>query len=327
MEFFLKYLKSRALTLFIIAAGGIIFAVVFALYSLPVEAAIYPTALCLILCLIVGVCDYIFALRKHKSLSRLAAPPDEYPGKLGGGLFDEDYDAIIDGLYKKLGKLNTERKTREADMTDYYTTWAHQIKLPIASVKLTLEGEDSKAARSVSEDLFRIEQYVGMALTYLRLDSDSTDYLFGEYELDQIVRGEVKKFASQFIGRGIKLDYRPSGKKVVTDSKWLGFVIGQLISNALKYTPSGKVEIFCEDPAALVIRDSGIGIEKSDIPRVFERGYTGKNGRGESASSGLGLWLCKRVCDNLGCRLELESEPGVGTTVRVDLAKERGMFE
>ena len=313
--------------LLIILVSGGLFAAVFALYSLPVKAALYPAGLSILFCLCVGVFDYIKAFRKHKRLEKLAPPPDEYPGRLYDGLFDDEYNSIIYGLYKRLAGLRAEMKSREADMSDYYTTWTHQIKLPIASMKLTLEGEDSHVARSLSEDLFRIEQYVGMAMTYLRLDSDSTDYLFAEYELDTIVRGEVKKFASQFIGRGIALDYRPSGKKVVTDSKWLGFVIGQLISNALKYTPSGRVAIFCEDPATLVISDSGIGIAESDIPRVFERGYTGSNGRGETASSGLGLWLCKRICDNLGCSLTLDSKVGVGTTVKLGLEKPRLSLE
>ena len=326
MEFFRRYMRFRLPVLGILAVCVIVFAAVFGLYGVPVKAAVYPGAVCAVFLVIAGAVDYCFAWRKHKALTELADKPDECGEVVFSGLYDGDYIRIITALRDKLSLLRTEAMSREADMTDYYTKWVHQIKLPIAAMKLTLEGEDSRLSRELSDELFRIEQYVGMVLTYLRLGSES-NYVFREYELDEIVRGEVKKFAGQFIRRGIRLDFRPSGKKAVTDGKWLGFVIEQLLSNALKYTRSGTIAIYVEEPLTLVIRDSGIGIAPEDIPRVFERGYTGGNGRGSSGSSGIGLWLCKRICGELGNSIGIESEPGVGTAVRVGLEKKVERFE
>lgn len=327
MEFFRTYIKYRLPVLGVLVVFVLVFAIIFGLYGVPVKAAVYPGVICAVFLIIAGAVDYYFARRKHKALSELADKPDEC-GEIGfSGIYDSDYIRVIASLSSKLSHLRTESMSREADMTDYYTKWVHQIKLPIAAMKLTLEGEDSRLSRELSDELFRIEQYVGMVLTYLRLGSESSDYVFREYELDEIIKGEVKKFAGQFIRRGIRLDFRPSGKKVVTDGKWLGFVIEQLLSNALKYTRSGTITVYVENPLTLVIRDSGIGIAPEDIPRVFERGYTGGNGRGSAGSSGIGLWLCKRICDELGNSIRIGSEPGVGTEVRVGLEKKTGRFE
>ena len=188
----------------------------------------------------------------------------------------------------------------------------------------TEEGEVSQSKSSQAIKVWRA------ALTYLRLDSESTDYVFCEQSLDDIVKRSVRKFAAQFIGRGIRLDYTPSGKRVTTDGKWLGFVIEQLLSNALKYTQRGSVAILAEESPptfSLVIRDTGIGIAPEDIPRVFERGYTGCNGRSGQSSSGLGLWLCKRVCGNLGCGVSISSEVGRGTAVRLTFDGSERRFE
>ncbi|MCM1570014.1 MAG: ATP-binding protein [Roseburia sp.] len=158
-----------------------------------------------------------------------------------------------------------------------------------------------------------------MVLAYLRLGSLSTDYVFKKYALDDIIRQALRKFAGQFIGEGIKLEFTPSGKWVVTDEKWLSFVIEQLLSNALKYTRTGSVCIMMEEPDVLCIRDTGIGIAPEDLPRIFERGYTGYNGRRDKKASGLGLYLCQRVCKALGHEIRIESVLDSGTTVRLRL--------
>ena len=144
--------------------------------------------------------------------------------------------------------------------------------------------------------------------------------------MDPLVKGALRKFAAQFIRKGIRLDYTPTQKSVVTDEKWLSFVVEQLLSNALKYTPQGTVSIYLED-GSLCIRDTGIGIAPEDLPRIFERGYTGCNGRSDKKASGLGLYLCRRICNNLGHNLTAESTPGVGTLMKLDLNQTRGRFE
>ena len=212
-------------------------------------------------------------------------------------------------------------------MVDYYTVWAHQIKTPIASIRLNQQNEDSEFSRQVAEDLQRIEQYVQMALVFLRLDSDTTDYVFQEKDLDEIVKGAVRKFSMQFIRRKIRLQYEPLHISVLTDEKWLSFVVEQVLSNALKYTADGTIFISLRGPDTLCIRDTGIGIAAQDLPRIFEKGYTGGNGRADKTATGLGLYLCKRICCNLGHTIGAESEPGAGTAILIGLGRREKVLE
>ena len=145
--------------------------------------------------------------------------------------------------------------------------------------------------------------------------------------LDAIVRQAVRRFAGEFITRKLKLCYEPLNAACVTDEKWLLFVVEQVLSNALKYTREGSITITMEHPKTLVIRDTGIGIAPEDLPRIFEKGYTGLNGRTDRKATGLGLYLCRRVCENLGIGLRAESTPGTGTTVFLDLSQRQRRFE
>lgn len=159
-----------------------------------------------------------------------------------------------------------------------------------------------------------------MALCYVHLDNDESDLVIGTHSLDNIVRQAVRKFRGQFIRRKLSLLYEPLDIDVLTDEKLLLFVIEQIISNALKYTKQGSVEITLETPGVpvLIIRDTGIGIAPEDIPRVFERGFTGNNGRSDKRATGIGLYLCKRICEKLGHTVSASSS-GLGTEIRIDL--------
>lgn len=179
-------------------------------------------------------------------------------------------------------------------------------------------------ARRLSSDLRRVEQYVEMVMVYLRLDSESTDFVIRTYDLDGIIRAAVRPFAGEFIGRRLQLHYEPLDYRAVTDEKWLGFVIGQVLSNALKYTSRGGITISMPEHGILSIRDTGMGIAPEDLPRIFERGYTGCNGRTDRRSSGIGLYLCRRVCDALGHTITARSAPGEGTEIRIGLRR-RGL--
>ena len=160
-----------------------------------------------------------------------------------------------------------------------------------------------------------------MVLTFLRLNSESTDYVIKEYDLDKIVKQAVKKFSTEFIGRKLSLVYEPLNTTVITDEKWLSFVMEQVLSNALKYTPAGSITITLEKEKTLRIRDTGIGIAPEDLPRIFENGYTGYNGRTDKKASGIGLYLCKRICSNLGHTITARSMVDVGTTIDIELAR------
>lgn len=329
MNFFRKYIKSNFYIFIVTAVCSCIFAVIFALYGIPVSAAIYPAVLSIIVLLIVLIFNFASAYKKHKNISALKYDTDSLCEKIDDfqGLYDSDYAVLVKTLAAELSEQTSKAAEAEARSEEYYATWVHQIKIPIASMYLTLQNEDNAVSRSLREDLFRIEQYVDMVLTYQRLDSGSNDYVFREYNLDEILRQTIRKFAGQFISKGIKLDYAPTELRIVTDSKWLSFVIEQVLSNALKYTNKGSISIEVQSPTILTISDTGIGIEPEDLPRVFERSYTGCNGRADKKASGLGLYLCRRICDNFGYDISIESAPGIGTTVRIDLSKPRSLYE
>ena len=300
-----------------------IFTLTFWLYRLPVEAVLYPTAVCTILGLVLLVVDFRRVLTKHQKLERIRTLSDAIGENFPEieGLEDEDYQQIIRLLHEEQTRFRADTARRYEDMVDYYTIWAHQIKTPIASMRLTLQNEDSALSRKLSGDLFRIEQYVQMVLMFLRLDSDSTDYVIREQDLDTIIRQAVRKFAGEFIARQLQLIYEPVNTKVVTDEKWLSFVIEQVLSNALKYTPSGSITISLEAPKTLCIQDTGIGIAPEDLPRIFEKGYTGYHGRADKKASGIGLYLCKRICNNLGHTITARSIVDVGTIIDIDLVQ------
>ena len=183
-------------------------------------------------------------------------------------------------------------------------------------MKLNLQYNDSDQNRELLDDLQRIEQYVEMVLCYIRLDPNSSDYVIKQYQLDVIIKQAVKKFANQFIRKKISLIYTPVDVKVLTDEKWLTFVLEQVISNALKYTKSGSISITVEADKVLCIRDTDIGIAPEDLPRIFESGFTGYNGRSDKKASGLGLFLCRRICRNLGHEIYAESALGSGDSYK-----------
>ena len=321
MKLFNQYLKQRWRGIAVGFLFCVIFAVTFALYHLPIEAVLYPASICGALGLMLLGIDFRRVLTKHKKLERIRTITDAISVSFPKveGMEDADYQQIIQLLADEQAQFHTAMNQRYEDMVAYYTIWAHQIKTPIASMRLSLQNEDSALSRKLSGDLFRIEQYVEMVLMFLRLDSDSTDYVIREHDLDTIIRQAVRKFAGEFIARKLQLVYEPVNAKVITDEKWLSFVIEQVLSNALKYTPAGSISISLETPKTLCIRDTGMGIAPEDLPRIFEKGYTGYHGRADKKASGIGLYLCRRICNNLGHKISAESIPDKGTTIRVDL--------
>ena len=329
MRFFFQYLKDHIWPLLLFLLCVCISAAAFALYHLPLAAVLYPACLCAALILIFCAAETCRRIKKHRALQRLQALPEDLCEALQDydGTDDRDYQALIGLLCDREAKARALSDEAMSDIVDYYTTWVHQIKTPIASMHLTLQNEDSPMSRRLSDDLFRVEQYVEMVLTYLRLDAGPTDYVFRECALDTVIKGSLRKFAVQFIGRNIGLSFTETGETVVTDEKWLAFVLEQLLSNALKYTPQGTVSVYMEAPKTLCIRDTGIGIAACDLPRIFEKGYTGRNGRTDKTARGLGLYLCRRVCENLGHGISAESVLGEGTCIKIDLAQHRTQFE
>lgn len=324
MKLFFRYLLQIKWRLCAYIAFLAVFCGAFALYRLPFEAIIYPALLCSFIGTVLILLEFFHTRRCHKVLEKLKEYTEIPPAEnlpVPEHITDEDYQALIRLLCDEEKRLRTESAVRYQDMTDYYTVWAHQIKTPIASMRLTLEGEDTPAARKLNADLSRIERYVEMVMAFIRLDSDSRDFLIRSYSADELIRGAVRKFAADFIGRHIRLEYTPADGEIVTDEKWFSFVLEQVISNALKYTGEGGSISIRREGDVLLITDTGIGIAKEDLPRIFQKGFTGYNGRSDKKASGLGLYLCKRVCDQLGHRISADSVPDEGTTIRIALSQ------
>ncbi len=323
MSFVLQYLCEKRLIIITFLIFAAVFAVTFYLYRLPISAVLYPTVLCLIFGIIIAVFSCVSEYKKHKMLVELKDRSDvamRSQLESFSSMADNDYRSIIVHICDE--KHDTEQQLTKMydDMIDYYTTWVHQIKTPIASMRLHLKQEDTSLSRKLSSDLLHIELYVEMVLTYLRMESETTDYVFREIDLDKLLK-EIRRLRGDFIMKNISLNFEETGVSVISDEKWLSFVIEQILSNALKYTKNGSVTITVEEPKILCISDTGIGIAPEDIPRVFEKGFTGLHGREYSGASGIGLYLCKQICTKLGVPITIESEIDKGTTVRLKLDK------
>ncbi len=318
------YLKQYWLGVAALLLCAGIFLLIFHLYSLNLEPVLYAFALCGLVLAIVIILGFIPFYRRSAARLRVLEQPvlllDQLPEP--GSLPEEDYQQILDALRSHYDGEITRWKQNRQEMMDYYTAWTHQIKIPIAVMRMMLRDEDTPEHQILDNQLFRVEQYVDMALGYIRLDGYGSDLVIRPCELDAILRDAIHKYAGQFIHAGISLRYQPVSKTVLTDEKWLIFLIEQIFSNAVKYAAGGTVSVTVEDEV-LHIADTGCGISPEDLPRVFEKGFTGYNGRQERTSTGLGLYLCRQTANKLGHRIWIESEPGQGTICCIDLHRDK----
>ena len=316
------YIKQHIKVLLLFIVFALVFCVVFSLYNLEIEAICYSVILCAFIGLIYVCINFINYYKKHIQLYKLqneiSISLENLPSPKT--LMEEDYTNLILNLNKEYKTYISKSDIAKSDMIDYYTMWVHQIKTPISAMKLLIQTSESEISSDLSSELFKIEQYVEMVLSYIRLGSNENDFVLKEYDLDNIIRQAIRKYAPLFIRKKINLDFQPTNYKVLTDEKWLVFVIEQLLSNAIKYTNKGKISIYSLENKKLVIEDTGIGISKEDIPRIFDKGFTGYNGRTDKKATGLGLYLCKKILDKLSHKIYIESEVGVKTKVILDLS-------
>ncbi|MCQ2530439.1 MAG: sensor histidine kinase [Lachnospiraceae bacterium] len=313
--------KSRAVIIAYLVMAAVILAV-FLLYELPLEPVFYVIAILVFIGLVSFFIFYLSETRKAAKRERIrnGILTEWMNFSDPSSLEEKDYQEMVRTLGSKIEELTAAFDMERQDMTDYYTTWVHQIKTPISVMRMKLAEQDTKENHELSIELFRIEQYVEMVLQYIRLNSETNDLVVKEYSVDDLVRESIRKFAPQFIHRKLALDFQESHQRIVTDKKWFSCMLEQIFSNAVKYTPEGGVFIYTEGET-LCIRDTGIGISSEDLPRIFEKGYTGINGRMEKKSSGLGLYLCKKAADKLGIKITVESSPGKGSIFRFDLSQ------
>lgn len=322
------YLRRHARLIALFAVFSLVFGVVFALYDLPVEAVAYASTICLALGGVAAAFGLNAFRHRHEALVALrenaALGVDDMPPPRD--LLEEDLQAIIRRLQSGWQEAISRADQERADMLEYYTLWVHQAKTPLAAMGLLLAGREDAAA--LEAERFKLERYVDMALQYARLGADASDFVLRECALAPIVRGAVRKYARLFIAKRIHLTVEEMDARVLTDDKWLSFAIEQLLSNAVKYTgENGHIRISLCEPLSLVIEDDGIGIQPEDLPRVFEKGYTGFNGRAGEKSTGIGLYLCKKTLERLSHTIRLESSPGSGTRAIVGLEVRRVPFD
>lgn len=338
MKVLISYIKKRVryLVLQIVLTG--IMAVMLWLYGMPADGVCYGAVLTAAVLFLVGAADLYFYQRKYAALRNLsAAIPHElrdFPD--ASDLVEEEYQEIAQNLFAVKAILENDMKIGKKDMQDYYSLWVHQIKTPLAAMHLLLqsfeedehflENEETAAAsqsflKEMKLKLFQTEQYVELVLSYLRLEDMSSDLVLQWYSAREIARQAVRKYSQVFILKKLRLDFRVGEQMVLTDEKWMVFVIEQLLSNALKYTQSGTISVYMEG-LELIVEDTGIGIQKEDLPRIFDRGFTGYNGRMDKKSTGIGLYLCRSICQRLGHRIKAESEPGKGTKFIISMQRE-----
>ncbi len=221
-------------------------------------------------------------------------------------------------LFNENKNLKSEMLNQKDDLNAYFLMWLHQIKTPMTVSKLLLEKPDETTNTKLKMQLMYIEQYISMAMNYLKMIDHSTDMDITQVNLDDIIKNLLKKYSLLFIHNHISLEYQSNLTYVVSDSQWLTILIEQILSNALKYTENGKITIqYLEDKHALEIRDTGIGIRSEDIPKIFDRGYSGFNGRMNEKSSGLGLYLARKISERLNIQIEVESKLSKGSVFRL----------
>ena len=329
-ESIFSFLKIRKMPIIIFTGIVVIFGILFYLYDIPFDAIIYGCELSFVWCAVCLFIDFYKYYKRHKLLhinrEQFFDDAEQLPEHMD--IIEYDYQELAKKLYQAKQELISKNRIAKKELLDYYGMWVHQIKTPIAALDILLqntermlyqldEKEMMQKAISVSDmkmELFKIEQYVEMALNYLRVEDISSDLVFKKHELDDMVRQVIRKYAKIFISKKIKIDFKLTKACIVTDEKWFIFVLEQIISNALKYIKKGQIFIYMKEKS-LVIEDTGIRIPAEDLPRIFEKGFTGYNGRENKKSTGIGLYLCKNIMDKLQWNITVDSEVGSGTKI------------
>lgn len=319
MKLFLKYLFYRRRVFLLVLLLTAQTALLGWLWGIPAEDSMYVFLTSGVICLIVLGVDFGRFVDKHARLQRaknqILIKPNALPEP--ESQLDADYHEIIETLSRELDRATVASDRRYGELADYFTLWAHEIKTPISAMGLILQQEQTGNSAELGDELSRIEQCVDTALSYMRLESDYTDFILRSYQLDGIIKQAIRKLSRQFISRRISLEYAGTNKTTVTDEKWLVFVIEQILTNALKYTPPGGRISIIQSGDSLSIADTGEGIAPEELPRVFEKSFTGSVGRRDKRATGIGLYLCKSVLNKLGCEIAVASTLGEGTTVTI----------
>lgn len=294
MKLFLDYLKSQSVILFGYLIVCIVFITISVLTTIEIEYVFLGIE-------ILGFILFIYLIVHWFHYQKLSDVKDDN-----------------ERLLNENRNLKSEMLNQKDDLNAYFLMWLHQIKTPMTVSKLLLEKPDETTNTKLKMQLMYIEQYISMAMNYLKMIDHSTDMDITQVNLDDIIKNLLKKYSLLFIHNHISLEYQSNVTHVISDSQWLTILIEQILSNALKYTENGKISIqYLEDKHALEIRDTGIGIRSEDIPKIFDRGYSGFNGRMNEKSSGLGLYLARKISERLNIQIEVESKLSQGSVFRL----------
>lgn len=315
--------EKRQLLFFLLFFEGSLY-LIYGLYGLPWGPAGYTclvTAVVTLGFLMAGFFRWerkrrqllILKRQAEQSLETADLPKAETP-------LEKIYQEIIQDQEKRCQREQKESREKLVRSREYYTRWSHQIKTPIAAMELLLQEEPADV-RALKRELLKTSQYVEMALSYQRMEGEGNDLVIQRYELRPVVMQAVKKVSPLLIHKHISFSAGDLSGEVLTDEKWLVFVLEQLLTNASKYTKEGGSVRIGKENGLLVLRDTGIGIRPEDLPRIFEWGYTGYNGRLDKRSTGVGLALVKQVMEMLGNKMEIRSVLGEGTEVFLDLRR------
>ena len=312
--FFLAYLRSRSrLFVYLISLTFLVLLFQFLFASLGIYF-LYFFLLCCFVTILFFTWDILVEMQVYRQEILYGEREAQSPLER---VLAEKLEAREMELYQQ--RSDSERKL--TDLLDYYTLWVHQIKTPIAASQLLVaEVADRQLKQQLEQEIFKIDSYTNLVLQYLRLESFHDDLVLKQVQIEDLVKEIIRKYALFFIQKGLNVNLHDLDNEIVTDKKWLLVVIEQIISNSLKYTKEGGLEIYMEGQE-LCIKDTGIGIKNSDVLRVFERGFSGYNGRLTQQSSGLGLYLSKKISEELGHQIRIESEVGKGTIVRIQFAQ------
>ena len=319
-QFFLAYLHSRIRLLvfiFLISCLALAFHILFTNLG---SYFLYFFLLCSFLTLLFFIWDILVEAEVYRKEMLYSEREPKSPLECA---LAEKLDEREAELYQK----KSDAENRYNDLVDYYTLWVHQIKTPIAASKLLVsEVTDRQLKQQLEQEIFKIDSYTNLVLQYLRLESFHDDLVLKKENVEDLVKEVIRKYAIFFIQKGLSVNLHDLDRSIVTDKKWLLVVIEQILSNSLKYTNEGGIEIYM-DGQDLCIKDTGIGIKNSDQLRVFERGFSGYNGRMTQQSSGLGLYLTQKITQKLGHQIRIESELGQGTTLRIKFSEVNLLIE
>jgi len=338
---FLKYIKDKRYFLSFYLIIMLFISLILLVSVEPKDVwsnIVYINISCLFLAILYIMIGYFYHMNFYKKIEGLINSSQEdaltllpdaqnHEQKLYLDLFEK----IMNVQHKQLQSLYDQKKDHE----EYIMSWVHEIKLPITSSRLLIENFEGKTVDYIvnkfEDEIDKVDDYVEQALYYSRVDSFANDYFVTENDLNQIIKKSVKKYSKIFINKQISLNMDHNREKFVhSDKKWLGFIIDQLITNSLKYTDNGgNISIHFEEDnkeKRLFIQDNGIGIKVEDINRVFERGFTGSIGRNYSKSTGMGLYLAKKLANKLGHDLSVDSIEGELTKVIIHFPRIRNYY-